>query len=235
LTSGADVQRTLGLRSSPIAIAFLEEPPPGLAPWSGGGMPAGCAFWRKAMEGASFYTVPSDHYNCAVGAYTHGIDLPANRAHELGETLQFMDAAGYVAMDEVPGIPRRAQAPGCVAYAPVDRAPFRPDVVVIAAKPAQGMRIYEAALKAGAGEAVTRTLGRPGCAVLPLAIKSSSTTLSLGCIGNRTFTGLSDEELYLTIPGSTWPAVVDKLTAVQAANGTMQGHYQQQRERFAAD
>jgi uncharacterized protein (DUF169 family) len=224
----------LGLRSVPIAIAFLDAPPAGLQPWSGG-VPAGCAFWRKAMEGASFYTVPADHYNCAVGSYTHGIELPAERAHELGETLRFMDESGYVAMDEVPGIPHRNEAPACVAYAPVDEAPFPADVVVIAAKPAQGMRIYEAALKAGAGEPMTRIMGRPGCAVLPLTIEAKSTALSFGCIGNRTYTGLPDEELYIAIPGSAWPAVAEKLGSVQSANATMQGHYTAQQARFAGD
>jgi uncharacterized protein (DUF169 family) len=225
----------LGLRSAPIAIAFLDRPPADLRRWSGGEMPAGCAFWRKAIEGASFYTVAADHYNCAVGAYTHGIALPADRAHELGETLHFMEEAGYVAREEVPGLPRRTESPGCVAYAPVDDAPFAPDVVVVAAKPAQGMRVYEAALKAGAAEAVTKTLGRPGCAVLPLTIDTRATTVSFGCIGNRTFSGLSDEELYLAIPGGAWPAVADALAAVQGANATMQGHYAAQQARFPDD
>jgi uncharacterized protein (DUF169 family) len=216
----------------PIAIGFLDAPPLDLERWSSGGVPAGCAFWRKAMEGMSFYTVPADHFNCAVGAYTHGIDLPSDRAHELGETLRFMDETGYVAMDEVPGIPRRTQASDCIAYAPVDEAPLPADVVVIAAKPAQGMRLYEAALKAGAGEAVTRMLGRPGCAVLPLAIDSRSAAISFGCIGNRTFTGLQDDELYLAIPGAAWPAVAEKLAVVQSANASMLDHYTAQQARF---
>jgi uncharacterized protein (DUF169 family) len=232
LTSGQDVQALLRLRTSPIAIAFLPEPPAGLQRWSRGQVPAGCSFWRQALEGAAFYTRPSDHFNCAVGSYTHGIELPAERAGELGDTLQFMERANYVSMAEVPGIPHRTESPGCIAYAPVDAAPFEPDVVVIAATPAQGMRIYEAALKTGAGNALTQTLGRPGCAVLPLAIQGQSAALSFGCIGNRTFTGLPDTEMYLAVPGGKWPAVAAKLLEVEDANAAMRERYQQQAARF---
>jgi uncharacterized protein (DUF169 family) len=185
------------------------------------------------MSGASFYTEPADHYNCAVGSYTHGFELPPERAGELGDTLSFMDECKYVAMEEVPGIPRLARAPRFVAYAPVDDAAFRQDVVLIAATPAQAMRVYEAALKVGAGDALTKTLGRPGCAVLPLTMASGSASLSFGCIGNRTFTGLPDQELYLSIPGEHWSAVADKLGEVQQANATMQAHYVAHRERVA--
>ncbi len=194
-------------------------------------MPAGCSFWQQAMSGASFYTEPADHYNCAVGSSTHAIDLPPERAGELGETLRFMDESRYVAMEEVPGIPRLERPPRYVAYAPVDDASFPPDVVLIAATPAQAMRLYEAALKAGAGDALTNALGRPGCAVLPLTVETGSAALSFGCIGNRTFTGLPDHELYVSIPGRHWPAVAEKLGEVQQANTRMEAHYLAHRAR----
>ncbi|MBI3941500.1 MAG: DUF169 domain-containing protein, partial [Chloroflexi bacterium] len=120
----------------------------------GGPVPAGCVFWQKAMSGAAFYTVPEDHYNCAVGAYTHKIELPESRAPELMQTVGFMVNCRYLDMSEVAGIPTLAQSPQVVAYAPVDQAAFTPDVILVAAKPAQAMLLYEAALKAGAGSAL---------------------------------------------------------------------------------
>jgi len=145
----------LGLGKAAIAIGFFESPPPGVPRWEGGPVAAGCVFWEKAMSGQTFYTVPSDHYNCAVGSYTHKIPLPAERAHELNDTIVFMAQNNYVATAEVPGIPTLAKSPGAVAYGPMDGAGFKPDVVLIAAKPAQAMLIYEAAIKAGAGSALT--------------------------------------------------------------------------------
>jgi uncharacterized protein (DUF169 family) len=188
-------------------------------------MPAGCAFWRAAMDGHSFYTVPSDHYNCAVGSYTHAIQVPADRGNVLMDTIGFMVGSGYLQMAEVPGIPVLPEQPEFIAYAPASEATFAPDVVLIAAKPASAMLIYEAALRAGAGDALSQTLGRPGCAVLPLSVKTGQAAMSLGCKGNRTFTGLPDEELYVAIPGAKWDAVLSALTDIVAANGTMEAHY----------
>src|SRR5207253_4750976 len=132
-----------------IAIGFCQEPPTGLEKWQGGAVPAGCVFWREALKGRSFYTVLSDHYNCAVGAYTHSIPLPAERGSQLEETVTFMVTKEYLRMEEVAGIPTLEKALGYVAYAPVDQAPFRPDLVLIAAKPAAAMLIYETALRSG--------------------------------------------------------------------------------------
>ncbi len=177
------------------------------------------------MNGQTFYTIPSDHYNCAVGSYTHKIALPAERAHELNDTIAFMAENNYVATSEVPGIPTLAKSPGAVAYGPVDRAGFKPDVVLIAAKPAQAMLIYEAALKAGAASALTNALGRPACAVLPLTTTNGQASISLGCKGNRTFTGLPDEEMYVAIPGDKWEAVIEKLIETHQANVAMENYY----------
>lgn len=188
-------------------------------------MAAGCMFWEKAMSGQTFYTVPSDHYNCAVGSHTHRIALPAERAHELNDTIVFMAENNYLAPAEVPGIPTLARSPGAVAYGPMEGARFNPDVVLIAAKPAQAMLIYEAAIKAGAGSAVTNALGRPACAVLPLTTTSGQTSISLGCRGNRTFTGLPDEEMYVAIPGDKWEAVLEKLAEAHEANAAMERYY----------
>ena len=83
-------------------------------------MPSGCTFWQRAQQGQSFYTVPSDHYNCAVGAYSHKIALPAERDAELGQTIGFMVQNNYLSMSEVPGIPTLKDSPNVIAYGPVE-------------------------------------------------------------------------------------------------------------------
>lgn len=228
------VQELLGLAKPPVAIGFLAEAPADVPQWQGS-VPAGCVFWMKAQQGQSFYTVASDHYNCAVGSYTHNIPLPADRAKELEETIGAMVNANYLAMAEVPGIPTLKQTPKVVAYAPVTSAQFPADVIVVACTPAQAMLLYEAAIKAGASNGLTNSLGRPACAVLPLAINTHAASISLGCKGNRTFTGLGDGEMYVTIPADQWEAVADKLTEALAANETMGGYYQNKKDSFAAN
>ena len=166
------------------------------------------------MKGRSFYTEPADHYNCAVGAYTHSIPLPAERGSQLEDTVKFMVLKEYLRMEEVPGIPTLEKTPAYISYAPVDEASFQHDLVLIAAKPSAAMLIYETAVRSGAGATLTNALGRPACAVVPLTAKTGFATLSLGCMGNRTFTGLPDEELYVCIPSAHWPKMVSKLTEI---------------------
>lgn len=226
-----DVQERLGLGGAPVAIAFLREPPPGVTRWDGGPVAAGCAFWRHARDGRAFYTVPADHHNCAVGSHVHGITLPDERASELEETLGLMASAGYVDPGEVPAIPTVSEPPGVVAYAPAASAPFAPSVVVVAATPAQAMLLHEAALRARVTPMTAPVSGRPGCAVLPLAMQQGQAALSLGCAGNRMATEMGDDELYMAVPGPAWPAVVEALSVVLDANEIMNRAY---RERAAA-
>ena len=227
-----DVEQILGLSSPPVAVAFLDAPPEGVAAWDGAAAPAGCAFWKQAMNGKEFFTSQADHYNCAVGSHTHAIALPAERAKELEATVGFMVESGYLRMEEVPGIPTLKKSPQAVAYAPVDKASFQPDAVIVAANPAQAMMLYEAALRAGVGQSLTNVLGRPGCASLPLAIQSGFASMSFGCKGNRTFTGIDDSQMYFVVPGAAWDKVVDALAATVAANQMMATHYESKKALF---
>ena len=68
----------LSMSRRPVAVIFLDTQPEGIEKFSGT-EPAGCSFWRLAAAGRAFYTVPADHFNCAVGAYTHNVHLPPER------------------------------------------------------------------------------------------------------------------------------------------------------------
>ena len=160
MSSNANPQNLIGLTKRPIAIAFFEEPPDRLERWDKGNAPSGCFFWQQAWDGYSFYTVPADYYNCAVGCHTHSIPLPSERAQELDETIGLMIEHNYVSEEEIPGIPTLKISPGVICYGPVGSVPFEPDVVVAAVKPAQGMLMFEAGLKAGAANGSVPTIGR---------------------------------------------------------------------------
>lgn len=185
------------------------------------------------MEGrGTFYTEPADHLNCAVGAHTHAIAQPANRASVLEDTIGFMIGNGYIEMAEVPDIPVLRQSPRYIAYGPAASALFAADLVLLAAKPYAAMLLYEAAVGAGAAQGAFSVLGRPACALLPLAQNSGYASLSLGCKGNRTFTGLRDEEMYVCVPASQWGAVIRQLERIKAANGAMEAYYREHQRNF---
>jgi uncharacterized protein (DUF169 family) len=96
-------------------------------------------------------------------------------------------------------------------------APFEPDVVLIRGTARQLMLLAEAAQAVGAASGGA-TMGRPTCAVLPETLESGHTATSFGCIGNRIYTGLGDEEGYYAIPGAKLGAIASKLTVIIEAN-----------------
>jgi uncharacterized protein (DUF169 family) len=210
------IQELLALSIPAVAIAFRPTASPGV-PHVGAVGPAGCSYWKLAAEGKVFYTDAADHYNCPIGAYTHGVDLPAEKATELEGLVKTMVGLEYLKMEEVPDIPRRTAPFGVAMYGPFPGAPFAPDVVLVRGRARQVMLMVEAARMAGIGPEVA-VIPRPTCAMLPETIQADRATISFGCIGNRVYTGLGDDELYVAIPGQKVSELVSKLTTIVEAN-----------------
>jgi uncharacterized protein (DUF169 family) len=219
----------LGLTRRPIAIAFRDAPPAGV-PKFVGTVPSGCSFWRLASEGRTFFTVPSDHYNCPIGSYTHNIPLPAERANELGDTLAFMANIGYVRMEEVPGIPVLPKTPGAVVYAPLGDTPVDPDVVMFWGPAARVMLLHEAAISAGISTSL-QTLGRPTCMALPAAL-AYGLAMSTGCVGNRVYTAVEEGELYAAVPGNALAKLAEAGRTISSANAKLQDYHEARRQQL---
>jgi hypothetical protein len=83
------ISAAVTLRRRAVALGFLDAAPARLEKFAGS-EPSGCSFWRLAAAGRSFYTVPENHFNCAVGASTHNIPLSPAREKETEQTLQMM-------------------------------------------------------------------------------------------------------------------------------------------------
>jgi uncharacterized protein (DUF169 family) len=206
------------LARRPVAVAFLDAKPPGVDQFTGT-EPSGCSFWRLAAEGRVFYTLPENHFNCAVGAYTHNSPLSPQREKETEQTLKMLFDLGYVRPEEVPQIPRLAMTPKAIAYAPLGDTPIDPDVVIFSCNPSSAMLLNEAAIRAGRSAGMP-ALGRPTCMALPASLKHGA-IMSLGCIGNRVYTGLSEHELYMVIRGIDLEAVADALKIIASANAAL--------------
>lgn len=219
----------LGLTRRPVAIAFVEAPPAGISKFTGS-VPSGCTFWRLASDGRVFFTVPGDHYNCAIGSYTHNMPLPPSRASELAQTLGLLADVGYLRMEEVPGIPVLPKTPAVVVYAPLGDTPIDPDVVICVASAASVMLLHEAAMAAGVA-ANFSTLARPTCMAVPAAL-AGGMVISSGCVGNRVYTDLSEGELYAVLPGRELPKLADKTPTIAAANARLQAYHQARREQL---
>ena len=205
----------LSMGRRPVAVTFLDAEPTEISKFVGV-QPAGCSFWRLAAAGRTFYTVPADHFNCAVGAYTHNIQLPPDRIQETERTLGLMFDLGYVRPEEVPAIPRLDKEPAAIVFAPLGDTPVEPSVVLFTVCTSSAMFLNEAAIRAGASASLP-LLGRPSCMALPAALLHGTVT-SLGCIGNRVYTNLGEDEIYIVVPGSKLQAVSDALGVITSAN-----------------
>ena len=213
----SELQQLLHLRAAPVAIAFLPSAPDGVAHVASR-EPAGCGYWRRAAAGEVFYTDADDHKRCPVGAHTHGVKLNAAEAKELEGLVETMVGLEYLSMDEVPSIPTRTGAVrrrGLLA----DRSR------AAAARRRAGARhaaAADAARRGGASGRRRRGHADDGtadvCAVAGRRSTASAVGASLGCIGNRVYTALDDNEAYFAIPGGAVAAVEEKLRAIVHAN-----------------
>ncbi len=227
MNTAQQLQDLLQLQTAPVALAFQDAPPAHL-PRMAAAAPSGCTFWKRAAAGQAFYTEVSDHYNCPIGAYTHGVDLPPAQAKELQDVVETMIQLGYLRPEEVPGIPRRQSKLGVALYAPLATAPFEPEVVLVCGNAKQIMLLTEAAQAAGVG-AEAPLMGRPTCAAVPTVLQTQRSAASLGCIGNRVYTEMADDELYFALPGGQLGRVVEKLATIVNANRELEKYHRAKR------
>lgn len=220
--SRASLTELLGLASPPIAIAFVDAPPPGV-PAVAAGAPASCGYWRRAAT-ETFFTVAGDHKSCPVGAHTHNVPLTSQEHQELMGLVGTMVGLSYLKMEEVPQIPTRQTPLKVAVYSPLAAAPVPPDVVLVRGNARQLMLVVEASQAAGVAGAGP-AMGRPTCAVLPEAINSGRTAASFGCVGNRVYTGADDTEAYVAIPGAQLAAVEDSLAVIVRANQALEAFH----------
>jgi uncharacterized protein (DUF169 family) len=223
MSNAADVLKHLNLDHAPVAVSFLTAPPAGLSHIDRP-LPAGCGYWKHASDGHAFYTTPTDHENCPVGAFTHGVTLSAAKAQELQSLVGTMIELKYLKAEEIPAIPHREAPMEVVAYAPLSQASFAPDVVIFRGNARQIMLVSEAARAAGVFDAGA-ALGRPACAMIPQSMTAGAGLASVGCIGNRVYTDLGDNELYFAVPGKAMPQVLDQLEVVVSANTALEAFH----------
>jgi uncharacterized protein (DUF169 family) len=205
----------LGLANAPVAITFTNTPPEGVSRVDAA-RAASCSYWREASNRA-FYTTPDDHSGCPVGAFTHGVSLSQEQATELKSFVGLMTELRYIKQEEMSLIPHRTEPMRFAVYGPLGTASFAPDVVIFRGNARQIMLMSEAARAAGIFDAAA-VMGRPACAMIPQSVAARSGVTSMGCVGNRVYTGLRDDELYITVPGATVGNLLDRLTTVLEAN-----------------
>ena len=223
----------LKLNHAPIGIAFLDAAPKGVKRYEQA-VPSACTFW-KAAERALFYATAEDHYNCPIGAMTQGFQIPQPVSANAMELIGMMGKISYFEAAEASNVPTVGKNHKVILYGPLkDFGEIQPDVVLLIATPFQAMVISEASGTASWGtEHESRTLGRPACAVIPSSLKSNDTTISMACMGARTFADIKEEEVLISIPARALVELRNRLPVILDANMGMKRFYHTHKDNFS--
>jgi len=222
---------SLKLTQPPIAVCLTESVPAGVERWSGR-IPAGCRFWQEAANRV-FATSAGDHDLCSIGLYTHNLEMAPAAATDLGDALKVFAQLTYVRDEDVAAIPVLASKPKHVIYGPLAEIPVDPDVVLLFVRADQTLILSEASQQLEGG--TPPAMGRPACAIIPQAINSGRSALSLGCCGARAYLDvLSDDVALYAVPGATLNAFAERVAALSKANGILSKFHQIRRKDVEA-
>jgi len=223
----------LKLERAPVAFAFVDAPPEGIAV-TAATEPAACTFWRQAEHGL-FYAAADRHQECGVGAMTMGFDVPVERMSAAMELIDSMVNIGYLDIDETAHLPMVQKPHQGIVYGPLASFPLEPDVALAIVTPAQGMLLAEAS------DAVTLreepglpTMGRPACAAVAWSANRGAVAMSLGCVGARTYAEVPDDRVLVVIPGAALDGIAERLGTLAQANRDLAAFHVKKKADFAA-
>jgi uncharacterized protein (DUF169 family) len=230
MSSNSEIAQTLvaslNLTQPPVAICLTESVPDGVDTWSGRS-PAGCRFWQEAATRV-FATSAVDHSLCSIGMYTHNIGMTPASMTDLGDALKVFAQLSYVRDEDVAMIPVLEWKPKHVVYGPLAEVPVNPDVVLLFVRADQTLILSEASQQLEGG--MPPAMGRPACAIIPQAMNSGRSALSLGCCGARAYLDvLSDDIALFAVPGKTLGAFAERVAALSNANGILTKFHQLRR------
>ena len=212
------LQSSLSLTWSPVAIALTDSAPAGVPAFSGK-VPAGCRFWQEAAT-RTFVTAPRDHDLCAIGTFTHNLEVSAAHETDRRDALHVFADLGYVRPEDIPNIPVLARRPAFVVYGPLADSPLPPDVVLLFVRADQTLILSEASQSLEGG--LPPAMGRPACAIIPQVKNTGRAALSLGCCGARAYLDiLTDDVALYAIPGPSLEAFALRVTDLAKANQTL--------------
>jgi uncharacterized protein (DUF169 family) len=219
------LKKLLKLTGSPVAFRFAtkkEEIPEGMQKLDK--TIRHCAMVGLARkEGKIFYAL-SENHECNGGAWSLGL-------REITETLKNGDfyfklgkfessAACKRTLDRVARLGTHETY--ATLYAPLEKTPFDPQIVIIVASPWAMLKISQSALfrvggRIEAGFAGIQSVCADVCAQTYL---NGRINFSLGCDGSRKFSGIEDGEMVMGIPAEILPELVEALNVVAAAPGS---------------
>lgn len=221
------------LKRRPVGLAFVDTIPDHVK-HVGRRVPSACTFWKLAEKGI-FYATAADHQECPIGLMTMGFEIGEESQQRAQDLVQTMASVQYFSPLEVSSLPLVEKPHQAIVYGRLDRFPGEADVVLCILNTEQAMLVAEAQGNVNwsqpSGQSAT---GRPTCAVIPHSLQTGLASMSFGCVGARTYTGLTRGELVLSLPAAEFPALIDRLEIIVTANNALAPFHQGQRDKFSA-
>jgi uncharacterized protein (DUF169 family) len=202
--------RRLGLSRQPIAISLLPELPTGVALTEPLRL---CEMWAKAIEGETVYATGKEE-SCGGGAFYMGLadaapDLKNGVLLSRVYPLYRTPMAAVRTMLSSPAIP-----PGtgtAVVCAPLEKADFDVDVVMIVCTPAKAM-VFADAVSYETGGFLGGMTGPATCSVAVAGpYLSGKPMFCVADTGARDYMKLGDDEMIVSLPGDMLVPIVRNL------------------------
>ena len=226
LAEASEVLRTvLKLKGSPVAVGFAatKDDIPADVPEIEKRFKHCQMVSQARNEGRVFYSTAEDH-ECMGGAYALGLKelTPSLKSgkfyHKLGKFESI--SSSKRTMGSVPHLPTGETF--ATMYAPLEKAPFTPQVIIIVGRPWAMLKLAQSSLFRMGGRAHADFSG-----IQSVCSDSAAETyltgkpnFSLGCDGSRTFSGITDDEMVMGFPAEMLPELVDALQVVARAPGS---------------
>jgi len=211
------LKNLLGLKGSPVAVKLVQEKTD---------IPAGipelkekvrhCEMVQKARAGETFYATKEQH-SCAGGAGALGImETP-----EKIKSGEFYFGLGRFktlesAKKTMDAVPRTNKHFAASLYAPLEKADFKPDVVVVIGNPKQLLKIAQSNIYEKGGRNNVSFSGiQSVCAdAVAQVYNTGELNATFGCDGSRKYAKIAADELVVGIPAAKLEEVVRALEII---------------------
>ena len=211
---GKELRDILQMNTSPVAVHLVsadEEIPEDIP--HVGETTRHCQMVDNVRRlGDPFYATLEDH-QCKGGAAVMGLSemSPKLKSGEVYYNLNHFATVGSAksTMEKVPMV--EANSVRAIVYSPLEKATFKPDVVLIIAKPKQVMQLSQALLHKEGGRVNAGFAGKQSVCADGVAYPylTGEAGVTVGCSGSRKYTEIQDEEMIMSVPVDMLPHLVE--------------------------
>jgi uncharacterized protein (DUF169 family) len=213
-----EIKENLDLDKSPVAVKFVLRPediPEDIKKIEDSARH--CEMVQKASQGEIFYAT-GDEQACKGGAAALGlVEAPEKvKTGEMYQSLGRFSSLGSAkrTMDDIPKIDNMMHG---IIYAPLEKATFDPDVIVVICNPAQAMKLAQALVYTLGGRVEADFAGIQSICADAVAgpFTRKRPNITLGCSGSRKFAGIQSDEVIVGMNGENIGCVVNALISME--------------------